>query len=80
MKRKILEVESLFAAGYGGQIRGDFGAVSVPSIDEGGVHRATRKARPSPSLLEEPPFDYEVYDEYADIVRQCTQASKNRQC
>ena len=62
MKRKISEVESLFAAGHGGQIRGEFGAVSVPSTDGGGVHRAIWKARPSTSLLEEPPFDYEAYD------------------
>ena len=69
MKRKIPKVELLFAAGHGGQIRGEFGSVSMPSPDGGGVHRATRKARPSTSLLEEPLFDYEVYDEYADIVR-----------
>ena len=52
----------------------------MPSTDGDGVHRATRKARPSGSLLEEPPFDYDVYDEYADIVRQYTQASKDTQC
>ena len=52
----------------------------MPSTDGGGVHRATRKGRPSGSLLEEPPLDYGVYDECADIVRQCTQASKDTQC
>ena len=79
-KRKISEVEALFAAGHDGEIRGEFGAVPVPSTDGGGVDRATRKARPSGSLLEEPPFDYDAYDEYADIIRQCTQASNDTQC
>ena len=32
MKRKILEVNSLFTAGYGGRIRGELGAVPVSSI------------------------------------------------
>ena len=50
MKRKILEIKSLFAAGYGGQIRRGFGTVLVPPTDGGGVRHATWKARPSTSL------------------------------
>lgn len=49
-------------------------------MDGGDNHRATWKEWPRGSLLEEPYFDDEAYNEYADIARQCTKAAKDAQC
>jgi len=66
-KRKISEVQNLFAAGHGGQVRGELRP--IPSTELG-----LRAARPS-NLKEGTAFEEKPFEEYCSLVRQCQDAA-----
>ena len=76
LKRKISEVEQLFAAGHGGEIRGEFRAVPVTAIDGGGTTLRTQKARVRGESVEPTSFNQDAFDEYLDLVLRCTETAK----
>ena len=68
-KRKLTELESLHSAGHGGQVRGEiYEAPTLTTTD--------RAARPKSTLQEPQTFNSDDFDEYCDLVRQCTTVAK----
>ena len=67
-KMRVSEVDSLYAAGHGGQIRGEF--KSAPK------QPAVREARSKSNLDESLSFDSEAFDEYVQLVVRCSNRAK----
>ena len=72
-KRRINELESLHAAGHGGQIRGEYGI--VPSAKEMELNRAARTSRPK-EFIPDSLFDEQAYKEYEHLVIECTNVAR----
>lgn len=62
-KRKLSEVENLFAAGHGGEIRGELCSITSTVCEP-------RASRPT-KFNEDTSFDEKTFEEYCSLVRQC---------